>query len=115
MNDESMNTQEAVALPAESEVAEITTSENPSGEVAAETPQEAVLETTPEAVAETPATAEVPTPAVAERTDASAPANPLDEVKLRQHFKGKVTRTDLGGAFVDIGIGVVGFSTSHKW
>ncbi len=105
MNDETMNTQEAVALPAESEVAEVSTSEMPSGEIAAETTPEAA----PEAVAETPASAEVQTPAVAERTDASAPANPLDAVKLREHFKGKVARTDLGGAFVDIGIGVEGF------
>ena len=111
MNDESMNTQEAVALPAESEVAEIATSEIPSGEVAAETTPEAVLETTPEAVAEPTAPVEVPAQTVAD----SAPTNPLDAVRLRDHFKGKVTRTDLGGAFVDIGIGVVGFSTSHKW
>ena len=108
-----MNTQEAVALPAESEVAEPVTSEIPTGEVTAETTPEAAPEAVPEAVAETSASAEVPAPAVAEPAPesaiASTPTNPLETVRLRDHFKGKVTRTDLGGAFVDIGIGVTGF------
>lgn len=97
-----MNTQEAVALPAESEVAEVATSEIPTGEAATDTQPEAASEAAP-------ASAEAPAPAVAESTPASAPANPLDAVKPREHFKGKIARTDLGGAFVDIGVGVEGF------
>lgn len=36
-------------------------------------------------------------------------ANPLSAIKPRALYKGKVTRVDLGGAFVDIGLGVDGF------
>jgi ribosomal protein S1 len=33
----------------------------------------------------------------------------VDTLRPREHLKGKITRTELGGAFVDIGIGVDGF------
>ncbi len=39
----------------------------------------------------------------------SAPADPLAGIKPRTAHKGKVTRTDLGGAFVDIGANVEGY------
>ncbi len=39
----------------------------------------------------------------------NVPANPLAAIKPRAAYKGKVTRTDLGGAFVDIGANVEGY------
>jgi ribosomal protein S1 len=51
-----------------------------------------------------------PAPAEALPTEPDAGAGlSIDTLKLRAQFKGRVTRVDLGGAFVDIGIGVDGF------
>jgi ribosomal protein S1 len=47
--------------------------------------------------------------AQADAASTAPAANPLDAVKLRALYKGTVTRVDLGGAFVDIGVGVDGF------
>lgn len=51
-------------------------------------------------------TLEVP---VADSAPAADAPLTLDTLKPRQAFKGKVTRVDLGGAFVDVGVGVDGF------
>ena len=51
-------------------------------------------------------TLEVP---VADSAPAADAPLTIDALKPRQGLKGKVTRVDLGGAFVDVGIGVDGF------
>lgn len=88
MNDETVSTRDTVAAPVEEAIPVA----NHVGAV------DATANTLADAPAETAAT---PAPVV--------PASPLDGVKPRQQFMGKVSRTDLGGAFVDIGIGVEGY------
>jgi small subunit ribosomal protein S1 len=51
-------------------------------------------------------TLEVP---VADSAPAADAPLTIDALKPRQGLKGKVTRVDLGGAFVDVGVGVDGF------
>jgi small subunit ribosomal protein S1 len=102
VNDETMNTQEAVDAPvAPSAEVEISTPVVITT-VEALTPIETVASTTLPQVA-TPEVASVDSDSVAQ-----APEDPLAAIKPRTQFKGKVMRTDLGGAFIDIGVGVLG-------
>ena len=104
MNDETMIIQEAVAVPAEV-----------STEVEHSTPVEVVtsVEATPTSADSAQTVAQPAVQDAAPVAEAPAeplePTNPLAAIKLRSQFKGKVTRTDLGGAFIDIGVGAEGY------
>jgi len=71
-----------------------------------ETPEVPAPQDIVSAPAQAPDTQVDTAPAVVPETQ---PASPIDNLKPRTHVHGKVTRVDLGGAFVDIGVGVDAF------
>lgn len=105
MNDETVNAQDLVDAPIAPEAVVEAAKPIEITEVATNgvvTPESAANGFTESATPDPEATPVDNTPV------AEPPADPLDAVKPRTHYKGKVTRVDLGGAFVDIGVGVQG-------
>ncbi|HRE46371.1 MAG TPA: S1 RNA-binding domain-containing protein [Aggregatilineales bacterium] len=78
----------------------------PVAEAAPEVTREAVVEMPLATAAET--TTETTTQTVAEPLTETTSVSPLAELKTKAKLQGKVTRLELFGAFVDVGVGVDG-------